>query len=107
MNTQQAIRKCHKKAWEEIKNLQTANNMLEVEQLIEDAKGKTFGFWNNGIEMVRMRRLGLMRELEHAMRIRRSNWNNHVGLIHNYLAEMIPNKFHNSLMYRKFMGHIN
>lgn len=81
--------------------------MVEIEQIIEDAKGKTFGFWNNGIEMVRMRRLGTMGELEHAMRIRRSNWDKHVGLIHNYLTEMIPNKFFNTLMYKKFMGYIN
>lgn len=80
--------------------------MLEVEQLIQDAIGKTFGFWNNGIEVVRMRRLGMMGDLEHAMRIRRSNWDNHVGTIHHYLAQMIPTKLCNSLMYKKFIGEI-
>lgn len=101
MNNLQAISKCRKKAWEEIKIIQSANNMLEIEQAISNAVEKTFGFWNKGLLLIRMKKLGQMGEFEHAMRIRRTNFDNWQSLIRAYLVDMIPARFNNTLMYRR------
>lgn len=101
MNRFQAINKCNKKAWPEIKAIKNAANMLEVEQAINDAVEKTFGFYNKGFLMVRMRKLGQMGELEHTMRIRRINWDNWLSLVRTYLIEMIPERLHKNHMYQK------
>lgn len=56
MNREQAILKLHKKAYLEIKKIQSANNMLEVESAISDAIEKTFGLYNKGLLLVRMKK---------------------------------------------------
>lgn len=106
MNVQQAILKCNKKAWMEIKQIQNANNMLEVEGAVNDALAKTFGMWNQGVYLIGMRRLGQMGGLEgeRVIRIRRRNWDRHLSVIRHYLIDFIPERFFNTIMYRKFIG---
>lgn len=108
MKTAQAILKCNKKAWPEIKMIKDANNMVGMDQLIGDAIEKTFGLYDRGVLMIRMRRLGQMGALEgeKMIRIRRKNFDNHVGTIRHYLIDMIPTRFHNSMMYAKLIGRL-
>lgn len=108
MTTQQALLKCNKKAWKEIKNIKNAGNMLSVEGAISDAIQKTFGMWDKGVYLIGMKKLGEMGVLEgeRVIRIRRQNFSNHVGTIRHYLMEMIPVRFHNTLMYAKMIGRI-
>lgn len=106
--TQQAILKCNKKAWQEIKNIQNAPNMVCVEQMIADAIEKTFGLWDRGVLMIRMRKLGAMGTLEgeRMIRIRRNNYDRHLSVVRNYLIDMIPVRFFNTLMYKKLTNQI-
>lgn len=108
MNTQQAILKCNKKAWQEIKMIKSASNMVGMDQLIGDAIEKTFGLYDRGVLMIRMRKLGQMGALEgeKMIRIRRSNFDKHVGIVRHYLMEFIPIRLHNSFMYAKLIGRI-
>lgn len=108
MKTEQAILKCNKKAWKEIRVIKTAPNMLCVEQAVSDAIEKTFGMWDRGVYMIGMKKLGEMGALEgeRVIRIRRANWDKHVGTIRHYLIDMIPTRFHNSMMYAKMIGRI-
>lgn len=108
MNNLQAIKKCQKKAWKEIQQIQNASNFLEVEQSISDAVEKTFGMWDKGLLLVRMKRLGEMGELEGQLiiRIRRANFDKWQWLVRNYLEEFIPKRFFHTLMYKRYIGEI-
>lgn len=105
-NESQAITKCQKKAWAEIKNIQNAGNMLVVEQSISDAIEKTFGMWNKGMYLIGMKRLGEMSLLEgeRVIRIRRVNYNRYLYVVRNYLIDMIPTRFNHTTMYKKLIG---
>lgn len=108
MKTEQAILKCNKKAWQEIKAIKSAPNMVCVEQLISDAIEKTFGLWDRGFLMIRMRKLGQMGVLEgeRMIRIRRANFDKHIGTVRNYLMDMIPSRLRTSMMYNRMIGRI-
>lgn len=108
MNTQQAILKCQKKAWKEIKNIRNAPNMICVEGAISDAIEKTFGMWDRGVYMIGMKKLGAMGVLEGEMviRIRRSNYDKHLSVVRNYLIDMIPERMFNTMMYKKMTNQI-
>ncbi len=82
--------------------------MLCVESAISDALQKTFGIWDKGVYLIGMKKLGEMGVLEgeRVIRIRRSNWDKHVGTVRHYLMDMIPVRFYNSLMYAKMIGRI-
>jgi hypothetical protein len=104
--TQDAISKCNKKAWEEIKKIQHAPNMVCVDSLIGDALAKTFGVWNEGVMIIQMRKLGQMGEVESRVRIHRANWDKHMSQVRHYLIEMIPARLYKTMMYQKMVGHI-
>lgn len=104
MNSQQAIKKCQKKAWTDIKIIQSAPNMLAVESAINNAIEKTFGLYNEGLLIVGMKKLGQMGELEFVMRIHRQDFSNCSCIVRSYLIDLIPSRFHNTLMYRKLIG---
>lgn len=111
MTTKQAILKCQKKAWREIKHIQNASNMLTVLGAMSDAIEKTFGMWDRGVYMIGMKKLGAMGVLEgeRVIRIRRSNHDKHVGTVRAYLIEFIPDRMFNSTMYKRHilgMSHV-
>lgn len=106
-NSEKAIAKCNKKAWQDIKNIQNAPNMVCAESLINDALAKTFGLWNEGMLVIRMRKLGQMGQAEYAVRLHRENWNRYVSTVKSYLIEKIPARLHTSMMYQRMVGYIN
>ena len=106
MNTKQAILKCNKKAWDEIKKIKNASTMMDIEHAIDNATFKTFGLWNKGLLLCGMRKLGQMVEFESMMRIRRANWDNHLATVRYHLIEMIPARFYNTLMYKRLTNQI-
>lgn len=101
---QQAILKCNKKAWQEIKKIQSAPNMLCVEGLINDALAKTFGVWNEGVMIIQMRKLGQMGKIERTVNIHRQNWDRHLSVVRNYLIGFIPERMYKSRMYAQMVG---
>lgn len=102
----QAILKCNKKAWQEIKTIKNAPNMLCAEHAIEVALAKTFGIWNQGLLILEMKRLGRMGQLEAHIRIHRANWDRWVSEVRHYLVGMIPVRMHTTLMYQRLIGRL-
>lgn len=103
------INKCNKKAFQEIRKIQNASNMLEVEAAINTAIRKTFGLQDLGIIKVAMRegmtdlikihgasKYGSFDELKD---VRTVNFIMNTDNVREYLKTFVPKRMKTSRMY--------
>lgn len=92
------IEKTIKKAWKEIKFIQSAQNMIEVNNTIKIAMLKVFGLKDLGIQKIEMNDDA---EFEKMKKIHQDNFNLFSDDVKMYLVTFIPERFKDTLMYNE------
>lgn len=111
------IQKVNKKAFKEIRQIQTSSNMLEVESAINNAIHKTFGLWDLGLQKIAMRKgynelcaiygcITWNGNFELMKAVRYHNFDTHKEDVKQYLISFIPERMKVSLMYKKITGNV-
>lgn len=112
------VEKVNKKAYTEIKQIQEAHNMLEIESAINNAILKTFGLFNIGLMKIAMRDNILTLQIKYGCvsyngdfnkmkTIREENLNRYKNDVKKYLMSFIPERMKITTMYAKMQMSLN
>jgi len=97
-------RQLHRRAWAEIRNIETATNFAEVEHAIGNAVAKACGLWNVGVKQIRAKKAGP--EALARFEYDRSYWMADEAINANafrrLLASYIPERLRSCRMYFEF-----
>ena len=96
-----AIEKANKKAYQEIRNISNAKNMLDVISSMNEVLLKTFGLWSLGLQKIRMNNDELFESLKSR---RLQNMEKHGKEVKAYLITFIPERLRNTIMYNELIN---
>lgn len=103
----QLLKTVNKRAFEQIKAIKKANNMLEAEEAIRIAVGNIFRTFNLGLLKIRMRKEGQESEFEKIKQFRLQNEKLSKKEVQKHLSQYIPVRLHKAIMYKNFQDQIS
>ena len=95
-----------KKCWKEIKAIQTAGNMMDVEHAIYNSVQKTFSLWDIGLQKITARKNGELVKFEAVRQAREVLTKYHKKDIMSYMFGFIQERMKASIMYKKLESEI-